>query len=116
MEMNKKSASARKKHAPVASGTSRMTPSQVREIRARVKDFDDPMRFVIASQFLRKFVLYYNVSDDTYAMNNISTATLFKRKRAAETVRKLLGANTRLLKVRLMKGGRIKQVGRSKRS
>jgi len=74
------------------------------------------MRFVIASQFLRKFVLYYNVSDDTYAMNNISTATLFKRKRAAETVRKLLGANTRLLKVRLMKGGRIKQVGRSKRS
>ncbi|OGI47672.1 MAG: hypothetical protein A2151_03220 [Candidatus Muproteobacteria bacterium RBG_16_65_34] len=89
-----------------------MTPSQVREIRARVKDFDDPVRFVIASQFSRKFVLYYNVSSDTYAMNDISAATLFKRRRAAEAIRKLFGPNDCLLEVRVMKNSSVKRVGR----
>lgn len=89
-----------------------MTPSQIRELKSRLKDARDPTRFAIVSRFSRKFVLYYNVSDDTYAMNDISAATLFKRQRAAEAVRKFLSANARLLKVRLMKDGRIKQVSR----
>ena len=111
--MNKKSASVKKKRAPVASDDRRMTPAQIRELRLQLKDVRDPVRFIIASQFSRKFVLYYNVSSDTYAMNDISAATLFKRQRAAEAVKRLLGANNHLLKVRLMRDGRIKQVGRS---
>src|SRR4030067_3694689 len=115
MEMSKKSARPRKKHAPFPSGASRMTPSQVREIRARVKDFDDPVRFVIASQFSRKFVLYYNVSSDTYAMNDISAATLFKRRRAAEEIRKLFGNNDCLLEARGKKNRRVKRGGRNRK-
>lgn len=87
-------------------------PVLIRKLRMRAKDLKDPTRFVIARQFLRNFVLYYNVSNDTYAMNDISGATLFKRKPAAEAIGELLGTKARLLKVRQMKDGRIKRVGR----
>ncbi len=110
--MSKKSANAQKKRVPAASDDWCLTPSQIRELKSRLKDVRDPTRFVIVSRFSRKFVLYYNVSDDTYATNDISAATLFKRRHAAEAVRKLLGTNARSLKVRLMKDGRIKQVSR----
>ncbi len=109
--MNKKSANARKR-ADTESDDWRLTPSQIRELKSRLKDTRDPTRFVIVSRFSRKFALYYNVSDDTYAMNDISGATLFKRRHAAEAVKKLLSANTSLIKVRLMKSGRVRQLGR----
>jgi len=42
---------------------------------------DDPRRFVLASEFLPSFVLYYDVSDNVYAMNDLSAATVFKKSR-----------------------------------
>ncbi|MBI3779141.1 MAG: hypothetical protein HY274_09575 [Gammaproteobacteria bacterium] len=108
MAERRKSVNARKKCACVVSDDWRLTPSQIRELKSRLKDARDPTRFVIVSRFSRKFALYYNVSDATYAMNDVSAATLFKRRRAAEAVRKLLRGNACLLKVRLMKDGRIR--------
>lgn len=111
--MSKSITRIRKKHVTTVSDDWRLTPSQIRELKSRLRDAKDPTRFVIMSRFSRKFVLYYNVSDDTYAMNDINAATLFKRRHAAEAIKKLLSNNARLLEVRLMKDGRIKRVGRS---
>lgn len=38
-----------------------------------------------------RFVLYYNVSEDTYGMSEPAHATVFKRRAAAVAVRKMLG-------------------------
>ena len=69
-----------------------LTPSQIRELRRRMADFDDVTRYLLVSQMGPRFALYYNVSDDVYAMNNPRGATLFKRLKAALAVKALLYA------------------------
>lgn len=83
----RKSVNAKKKHSHTASDDWRLTPSQIRELKSRLKDTRDPTRFVIVSRFSPKFVLYYNVSDDTYAMNDISAA-IFEGKHLEEELRR----------------------------
>jgi len=73
-----------------------LTPAQVRELKRRVADLDDPLRYVLASRMTPRFVLYYNVSDDTYALNDPKGATLFKRRSVAEGVKRLLGGRVRV--------------------
>ena len=53
------------------------TPAQILEIERRVTDFDDPVRYLLVSRMVPRFSLYYNVSDDLYAMNDPSGATWF---------------------------------------
>ena len=52
-----------------------LTQAQVRELRRRAADLDDPARYLLVSQFRPRFALYYNVSDDVYAMNDPRSAT-----------------------------------------
>lgn len=70
---------------------SELSPNQVRELERRIADLNCRTRYLIASVLDTDFVLYYNVSEDTYGWNDPSHATLFKRRRAAQTVLQLVG-------------------------
>ncbi|TKS58067.1 MAG: hypothetical protein EWM72_03279 [Nitrospira sp.] len=74
------------------------SPAEIREIKQRVREMDDPVRYMLVSEFSRRFILYYNVSDNVFAMNNPEGGTLFKRREAAESVRKLLGKGISIVK------------------
>jgi len=75
-----------------------LSKAQVRELRRRLADLKDPVRYLIVSGIAPGFVLYYNVADDVYAMNDPSHATLFKRRKAAGAVKQLLGRGTRIIR------------------
>jgi hypothetical protein len=57
-----------------------LSPEWIRELKRRVKDSRDPVRYMLVSEFSRKFILYYDVTSGTYAMNDASRGTLFKRR------------------------------------
>jgi|SRR3989304_720512 len=86
-----------------------LSPAQIRELQRRVRDSRDPIRYMLVSEFSRRFVLYYNVSDDVYAMNDPAGGTLFKRLKTAESVRKFLGKGTSIVKY-TTKGGKLKRL------
>lgn len=76
----------------------RLTSMQVREIKRRIADLDDPVRYLLASRMTPRFVLYYDLSDDTYILNDPRRATLFKRREVAESVRRLLGGRIKVIR------------------
>ena len=86
-----------------------LSPEWIRELKRRVKDSRDPVRYMLVSEFSRKFILYYDVSTDTFAMNNASRGTLFKRREVAESVKAHLGKGVALVKF-TVKGGRLKRL------
>ena len=83
-----------------------LSAAQIRELERRVRDSRDPIRYMLVSEFSRRFILYYNVSDDVYAMNDPSGGTLFKRLKTAKSVKRLLGGGTSIVKY-TTKGGRL---------
>jgi hypothetical protein len=87
-----------------------LSKAQIRELERRVRDMDDPRRFVLASEFLPTFGLYYDVSDNVYVMNDLSAATVFKKRKAAKAVKALLGKGVRIVECRKLKSGKLKRV------
>jgi hypothetical protein len=83
-----------------------LTPAQTRELLRRLADSNDPRRYVIISRMLpgSRFVLYYNVSDDVYALNEPGAGTLFKRRKAAELIQRALGRGNEILEVKVVRG------------
>jgi hypothetical protein len=86
-----------------------LTPGQIRDLNRRIKDMDEPVRYLIVSEFSQRFILYYDVSDDTFAHNNPAGGTLFKRRAAAESIRKLLRSTVTIAKFSI-KGKRLKRI------
>jgi hypothetical protein len=66
----------------------------MRELDGRVKDLDDTTRYLLLSAFGPRFALYYNVSSDTYGMNEPVHATLFKRRAAALAMKRAKSGTT----------------------
>jgi hypothetical protein len=95
-----------------------LTQAQVRELRRRAADSDNPARYVLVSRFGPRFALYYNVSDDAYAMNDPRSATLSKRRRAALAVKQLLEPSIQVLHctTKLDNGVRVPILGKRFRS
>jgi hypothetical protein len=87
-----------------------LSKAQIRELERRVRDMDDPRRFVLASELLPSFILYYDVSDDVYVMNDLSAATVFKRRKAAVAIKALLGKGVRIVECLKLKSGKLKRV------
>lgn len=81
----------------------------IREIKRRVRDAEDPIRYMIASEFSRRFVLYYNVSSDSFVMNSPEHGTQFKRREIAERVVQLLGKHHALVKF-TTKNGKLRRL------
>ena len=75
-----------------------LTKAQLRELKRRIADADDPVRYLIEGGFGPRFRLYYNVTDDVYAWNNPAGGTLFKRRKAAVAVQKLLSGGKRIIR------------------
>lgn len=90
----------KRRHAPsrVSEDNAPLTKGQLRELQRRLTELKDPVRYLIDAGFSRGFALYYNVLDDVYAMNDSGYATLFKSRKVAEAVRKLLGPGARLVR------------------
>jgi hypothetical protein len=80
-----------------------------RELARRVRDAHNPLRYMLISEYGRNFILYYNVSDDVFAMNDPRRGTLFKRREAAERVSKLLSRGIRVVKF-TTKGGKLRRI------
>ena len=84
-----------------------LSPAQIRELQRRVKDLDDRTRYLLVSSFSPRFMLFYVIAEDTYAMNEPSAATLFKRRSAALAIKRLLGASTEIVECRVDRRGRL---------
>jgi hypothetical protein len=91
-----------------------LSPSQLRELKRRAEDYEDPTRYLLVSSFGPRFNLYYNVSDDVYVMNEPKGATLFKRREAALAVLDILGSGNKIIKctTRRVKGERVPVLGK----
>lgn len=86
-----------------------LSPALIRELKRRLRDSRDPVRYMLLSEFSRRFILYYNVSSGMFAMNEPSGGTLFKRREAAEGVKKILGKGITIAKF-TTKGGKLKRL------
>ena len=86
-----------------------LSPALIRELKHRLRDSSDPVRYVLVSEFSRRFILYYNVSSGMFAMNDPSGGTLFKSREAAEAVKKVLGRGSSIVKYTI-KGGKLRRL------
>lgn len=91
-----------------------LSPEWIKEIRRRVREAEDPIRYMIASELSRRFVLYYNVSSDAFVMNSPEHGTQFKRLEIAERVARFLGKHYALVKF-TTKNGRLRRLSPSGR-
>ncbi len=67
-----------------------LSPKWRRELRRRIADSRNPVRYVIYSDLIPdgRWRLFFNIADDTFC-DELDTATLFKRERIALAVAKL---------------------------
>lgn len=92
-----KASSASLKRRPVKDEEP-LSRAEIRELKRRLRDSRDPVRYMLVSEFTRRFILYYNVSSGMFVMNEPSGGTLFKRREAAEGVKKILGRGISIVK------------------
>ena len=64
-----------------------LTQDQIHELKRRIKDHENPVRYVIYSEIIPngRWRLFLDISDDTWC-DDINTATLFKREHIAKAV------------------------------
>lgn len=64
-----------------------LSPAEIRELKSRIADLHNPVRYVIYSDLLPngRWRLFLNASDDTFC-DQLDTATLFKREHVAQAV------------------------------
>ena len=84
-----------------------LTRVQVRELERRLRDSKDRRRYLLATALSAKHPLFYNVSEDTFAMDDPTRGTLFKRRPAVEAIRALLSGGVRILQCRVSSRGRL---------
>lgn len=84
-----------------------LSRSQIRQLQGQIRDLDDRTRYLLVSVFTKRFALYYDVSQDTYVMNDASLGTLFKRRAAAEAIRRLLSPNVEIVRCRVNRRNRL---------
>ena len=65
-----------------------LSPALRRELLRRIADARNPTRYIVYSEILpgSRWRFFLNVSEDTFCLNNIDDATMFKRERVARAV------------------------------
>jgi hypothetical protein len=63
-----------------------LTAAERRELERRIKDADDPRRYLIVATTLPWFSLYYEIQSDAWLLDDPARATLFKRRAIAQAV------------------------------
>ena len=100
-------------HLSKVNGTQRaddispLTPAQIRELKRRLLDLNDRTRFLIVSAFTARAAFYYDVSRDTWGMNDPSLGTLFKRRATAIAVQRLLRDGVQVIRCRVDRRDRL---------
>lgn len=84
-----------------------LTRTQIRELNRRVRDSMDRTRYLLATVLTRRHALFYNISDDVFAMDDPTRGTLFKRREAAMAVKALLTGRAQILQCRVTSQGRL---------
>ena len=84
-----------------------LTPSQPHTLKRLAADAKDRTRYLLVSVFTPRLALYYNISEDTSAMNEPAAGTLFKRLAAAQTMQRVLHGGVQILKCRVDRHGRL---------
>jgi hypothetical protein len=67
-----------------------LNAAERRELDRRIRDADDPRRYLLVSATLPWFSLYYEIEQDAWLIDDPSRATLFKRREAARAICELL--------------------------
>ena len=95
-------------------GCEPLRKAEVRELQRRLEDSRDPTRYLLVSAFGPRFKLYYNLSDDVFAINEPRCATLFKRREAALAVQRLLDSQVKIIRcsTRMENGERVPVLGK----
>lgn len=84
-----------------------LTRAQIRELDRRIRDSMDPMRYLLTTALTTRHVLFYNVSDDVFVMDDPTQGTLFKRREAAAAIKALLTGRVHILQCRVTPRGRL---------
>lgn len=84
-----------------------LTRTQIRELNRRVRDSMDRTRYLLATALTMGHALFYNVSDDVFAMDDPTQGTLFKRREVAMAVKALLTGRAEILQCRVTSRGRL---------
>jgi hypothetical protein len=84
-----------------------LTAAQRRELDRRIADSRDRSRYLLASVLSPRFVLYYDVAEDTFVWKDPRPATLFKRRAAAAAIAKVLGSGVEILPCRVNRAGAL---------
>ena len=71
-------------------GNPPLSAAERRELERRIKDADDPRRYLLVSATLPWFSLYYEIQEDAWLIDDPRRATLFKRRAAALAIRELM--------------------------
>jgi hypothetical protein len=90
---------------PIQEEDKDLSAAERRELEQRIKDLDDRTRYLLASSIGSKITLYYNIADDTYSWDEPKSATLFKRKAAAQKIRTMLGSGVKVVECLVDKRG-----------
>ena len=104
---------ARRRRSAPGAGTAlddeawELSKSQVRELQRQIRDLGDRSRYLLVSVFTPRMVLYYNVSNDTFGMNDPSLGTASKRKVAAIAIQRLLRTGIQVIKCRTDRHDRV---------
>jgi hypothetical protein len=67
-----------------------LTAAERRQLDRRIRDADDPRRYLLVSATLPWFSLYYEIEQDVWLIDDPTRATLFKRRAAALAIRDLM--------------------------
>ena len=78
-----------------------LTAAQIRELKRRLLDLKDRTRFLLVSAFTARTAFYYDVSRDTWGMNDPTLGTLFKRRVTARAVQRLLRDGVQVVRCRV---------------
>ena len=110
-----------KKSERVAAGEPPLTAAERRELERRIKDADDPRRYLIVATTLPWFSLYYEIQTDAWLLDDPARATLFKRRAVAQAVSEQLKPGVAVVPCRVDARGRLvlssiagRKVGRSR--
>jgi hypothetical protein len=95
------------RRASKADGNPPLSAAERRELDRRIKDADDPRRYLLVSATLPWFSLYYEIQEDAWLIDDPSRATLFKRREAARAICELLRPGVRVVPCTVDGRGRL---------
>jgi hypothetical protein len=84
-----------------------LNAAERRELDRRIKDADDPRRYLLVAATLPWFSLYYEIQADAWLIDDPSRATLFKRREAARAICELLRPGVRVVPCAVDARGRL---------